>query len=331
MTLRRRDFITLLGGAAAAWPLAARAEPAQLRRRLAVLWNFAADDAVGQLRLTAFAQGLEQLGWSVGRNLRIDYRWGADDVDRIRRNVSEVVALAPDVILVAGGRNLAVLQQANHAISVVFVSTTDPVSGGFVETLARPGANATGFSIEEYGMSGKRLELLKAVAPRVTRAAVLRDPANPGGTGQLGAILAVAPSLGVEVVPVGARDAGEIERGVAAFARSANGGLIITNGLLTAIHRDLIVTLAARHRLPAVYSAREFVNAGGLISYGADFIDEARRAAGYVDRICKGEKPSDLPVQAPTKFELVINLKTAKAIGLTVPPDILTVADEVIE
>jgi putative ABC transport system substrate-binding protein len=267
------------------WPLALSAEPAQLRRRrLAVLWNFAADDAVGQLRLTAFAQGLEQLGWSVGRNLWIDYRWGADDLDRIRRNVSEVIALAPDLILVAGGRNLGLLQQANRAIPVVFVSITDPVSGGFVESLARPGANATGFSIEEYGMSGKRLELLKTVAPRLVRAAVLRDPANPSGSGQLGAILAMAPSLGVEVVPVGVRDAGEIERAVTAFARSANGGLVIASGLLTTIHRDLIVMLAARYRLPAVYSQRSFVAAGGLSSYGPDYIDEARRAAGYVVR-----------------------------------------------
>ena len=296
-----------------------------------MLWNFAADDAVGQLRLTAFAQGLEQLGWSVGRNLRIDYRWGADNVDRTRRNVSEVVALAPDVILVAGGRNLGVLQQANRTIPVVFVSITDPVSGGFVESLARPGANATGFSLEEYGMSGKRLELLKAVAPRLVRAAVLRDPANPSGSGQLGAILAMAPSLGVEVVPVGVRDAGEIERAVTAFARSANGGLVITSGLLTTIHRDLIVMLAARYRLPAVYSERIFVAAGGLTSYGPDYIDEARRAAGYVDRILRGETPADLAVMQPTKFELVINLKTAKALGLTIPETLLATADEVIQ
>ena len=328
--MRRREFITGLGSAAA-WPLAVRAEPAQLRRRLAVLWNFAADDAVGQLRLTAFAQGLEQLGWSVGRNLRIDYRWGADNVDRTRRNVSEVVALAPDVILVAGGRNLGVLQQANRTIPVVFVSITDPVSGGFVESLARPGANATGFSLEEYGMSGKRLELLKAVAPRLVRAAVLRDPANPSGSGQLGAILAMAPSLGVEVVPVGVRDAGEIERAVTAFARSANGGLVITSGLLTTIHRDLIVMFAARYRLPAVYSERFFVAVGGLTSYGPDYIDRARRAAGYVDRIFMGEKPADLPVVQASKLELTINLKTAKALGLTIPETLLATADEVIQ
>jgi ABC-type uncharacterized transport system substrate-binding protein len=329
--MKRRRVIALLAGMAAAWPVAAGAELAQRSRRLAVLWNFAAGDPEGQFRLTAFGQGLQQLGWTVGRNLRIDYRWGADDAERIRKNVADVIALAPDVILVAGGRNLSVLQQANRAIPVVFVSISDPVSGGFVESLARPGGNATGFSTEEYGMSGKRLELLKEAAPHMRRAAVLRDTVNPSGSGQLGAILAVAPALGVEVAPIGVRDAGEVERGVTAFARSANGGLVITSGILTATHRDLIIALAARHRLPAVYSGRYFIDAGGLISYGTDFGDHFQRAAGYVDRILKGEKPSDLPVQAPTKYELVINLKTAKALGLEVPPTLLARADEVIE
>jgi ABC-type uncharacterized transport system substrate-binding protein len=329
--LHRREFITLLAGGAAAWPLAARAQSPQRMRRIAVLWNFAASDAEGQLRLTAFGQGLQQLGWSVGRNVRIDYRWGAENVEQIRRNVADVIALAPDVIFVAGGRNLTALQQANRSIPVVFVSISDPVSGGFVESLARPGGNATGFGTEEYGMSGKRVELLKHIAPSLTRAAVLRDPANPGGSGQLGAILAVAPALGVEVTPVGVRDAGEIERGVTAFARSANGGLVITSGILTAIHRELIVALAARHRLPAVYPGRYHVDGGGLISYGTDFSDQFRQAASYIDRIFKGEKPGEIPVQQPTKFELVVNLKTAKALGLDVPATVLARADEVIE
>ena len=328
--MNRRAFITLLGGAAA-WPLAVEAEPVQRTRRIAVLQNFVADDAEGQVRLTAFVQGLQQLGWTVGRNLRIDYRWSAGDAERIRKGVADVVALAPDVILAAGGRNLAVLQQANRTIPVVFVTISDPVSGGFVESLARPGGNATGFSLLEYGMSGKWLELLKEVAPRVTRAAVLRDPANPSGTGQLGAIMAVAPPLGVELTPVGVREAGEIERAVTAFARSSNGGLIITSSILTAVHRDLIIALAARHKLPAVYSERHFVANGGLISYGPDSSDEYRLAAGYVDRILKGEKPADLPVQAPTKYELVINLKTAKALGSDVPWFLQQRADEVIE
>jgi putative tryptophan/tyrosine transport system substrate-binding protein len=329
--IRRREFITLLGGAAIAWPLSAWAQPAEGRRRLAVLWNFAADNAEGQLRLTAFGQGLQQLGWSVGRNLRIEYRWGAENVDHIRRNVAEVLALAPDIILVAGGRNLAVLQQANRTIPVVFVSISDPVSGGFVESLGRPGGNATGFSTAEYGTSGKLLQLLKEITPGVMRVAVLRDPTNPGGTGQLGAILAVAPTLGMEVAPVGVRDAGEIERGITAFARSANGGLIVTSGILTTIHRDVIVTLAARHGLPSVYAGRYFVDGGGLMSYGANFSDQFRAAAGYVDRILRGEKPADLPVQTPRKYELVINLKTARALGIEVPPMLLARADEVIE
>jgi putative tryptophan/tyrosine transport system substrate-binding protein len=296
-----------------------------------VLQNLAAEDAEGQLRLTAFVQGLQQLGWTVGRNLRIDYRWTAGDAERIRKSVADVVALAPDVILAAGGRNLTALQQANRTIPVVFVTISDPVGAGYVDSLARPGGNATGFSLLEYTMSGTWLGLLREVAPRVTRAAVLRDPANPGGIGQLGAIMAVAQPLGVELTPVGVREAGEIERAVTAFARSSNGGLIITSSILTEVHRDLIIALAARHRLPAVYSERNFVTGGGLISYGADLSEGYRSAAGYVDRILKGEKPADLPVQAPVKYELTVNLKTAKSLGLTVPDTVLVRADEVIE
>jgi len=329
--MRRREFISLLLGGAAGWPLAVRAQQGERMRRIAVLHNYGSDDAEGQTRLTAFGQGLQQRGWTVGRNLRIDYRWTAGDAERIRKIVAEVVALAPDVILAAGGRNLSVLQQVNRTIPVVFVSISDPVAGGFVESLARPGGNATGFSTEEYGMSGKRVELLKEIAPRVTRAAVLRDPANPSGTGQLGAALAVAPSFGVELTPLGVRDAGEIERGISAFAQLPNSGLIVTAGILTAIHRELIVSLAARHRLPAVYPNRYFISSGGLISYGADDVDVYRGAADYVDRILRGDKAADLPVVQPTKFVLIINLKPARALGLEVPSTLLARADEVIE
>ena len=327
--MQRRKFITLLS-ATAVWPLVAHAQPERMRR-IAVLHNLSADDAEGQLRLTAFGQGMQQLGWTVGRNLRIDFRWSAGDPGRIRKAITELLAFAPNVILAAGGRNLAVLQQVDRTIPVVFLSVSDPVSGGFVESLAHPGGNATGFSLLEYGMSGKWLELLKEIAPWVTRAAVLRDPANPSGPGQLGAILAVAPSLGVEVTSLGVRDAGEVERGIMIFARSKNGGLIVTSSILTEVHRALITELAVRHQLPAVYAHRNFVSVGGLISYGSDILDQYRLAAGYVDRILKGEKPGDLPVQAPTKYELVINLKTAEALGLTVPPTLLARADEVIE
>ena len=328
--MKRREFITLLGGAAAAWPLAAQAQ-AERVRRVGVLQNFAADDAEGQVRLTAFGQGLQQLGWTVGRNLRIDYGWSVGDAEHIRKSMADIVALSPDIILAAGGRNMTVLQQANRTIPVVFVTISDPVSGGFVESMSHPGGNATGFSILEWSMTGKWLELLKQLVPQMTRVAVLRDPANPGGTGQLGAIQGVAPTLGVAVTPVGIRDAVEIERGLMDFARSPNGGLIVTSSILTEVHRDLIIALAGRHRLPAIYSARYLVVAGGLLSYGPDLVDQYRLAAGYVDRILKGEKPADLPVQAPTKFELVINLKTAKALGLDVPPSLLATADEVIE
>jgi putative tryptophan/tyrosine transport system substrate-binding protein len=290
-----------------------------------------ADDAEGQARLAAFLQGLQQLGWTDGRNVRIDTRWAVGDADRGRKYAAELVALAPDVILAAGTAAVGPLLQATRTVPIVFVIVLDPVGAGFVDSLARPGGNATGFINFEYSIGAKWLELLKEIAPGVTRAAVLRDPAITAGIGQFGAIQSVAPSLGVEVSPVNVRDAGEIERAVAAFARSSNGGLIVTGSALAVVHRDLIITLAARHKLPAVYFLRTFVADGGLISYGPDYLDQFRRAASYVDRILKGEKPADLPVQAPNKYELVINLKTAKVLGLTVPPTLLTRADEVIE
>ena len=329
--MRRRDFVVLLGGAAVAWPLAARAQQPEQMRRIGVLTNLVADDPEAQARVGAFLQGLQELGWAVGRNMRIEYRWGAGDADRTRGYAAELVALAPDVILTSGASALAPLLQATRSVPVVFAQVPDPVGAGFVNSLARPGGNTTGFITYEYGLSGKWLELLTQIAPSVTRAAVIRDPAVSAGTGQWGAIQAVAPSVRVLVSPVNVRDAGEIERDVAAFAHGSNSGLIVTASALAIRHRDLIVTLAARHRLPAVYYQRGFVTGGGLISYGPDFIDQYRRAAGYVDRILKGEKASELPVQAPTKYELVINLKTAKALGLTVPPSLLARADEVIE
>jgi putative tryptophan/tyrosine transport system substrate-binding protein len=329
--MRRRDFITLLGGAATAWPIAARAQQPERMRRIGVLMNYASDDAEGQARLAAFHQGLQQLGWTVGRNVQIDYRWGAGNADRIRKFAAELVALAPDVILSAGSPSVAALQHMTGTVAVVFVTVVDPVSSGFVDSLARPGGNITGFAVYEYSISGKWLELLKEIAPGTTRAAVIRDAALTAGGGQLGVIQAVAPSVGAEVTPVNVRDAGEIERAITAFARSPNGGLIVTGSTLAGVHRDLIVTLAAQYKLPAVYFARYFVVGGGLISYGPGLVDQYRDAAGYVDRILKGEKPADLPVQAPTKYELVINLKTANALGLTVPDSLLARADEVIE
>jgi putative tryptophan/tyrosine transport system substrate-binding protein len=328
--VKRRQFITLLGGAAA-WPLTARAQQPERMRRVGVLMNLASDDAEGQARLAVFHQGLQQLGWTVGRNLQIDYRWGAGDVDRIRKFAAELIALAPDVILSTGSPSVAAFQQATRTVPIVFVTVVDPVSSGFVDTLARPGGNITGFALYEYSISGKWLQLLKEIAPRITRAAVIRDPALTSGGGQLGVIQAVAPSVGAEVTPVNVRDAGEIERAITAFARSPNGGLIVTASTLAAVHRDLIVTLAARHKLPAVYPVRYFPVGGGLISYGPRLVDQYRDAAGYVDRILKGEKPADLPVQTPTKYELVINLKTAKALGLDLPSTLLARADEVIE
>ena len=328
--MKRRQFITILGGAAA-WPLAARAQQSERMRRIGVLMNLAADDPEAQVRLAAFHQGLQELGWTVGRNLRIDTRWGAGDADRYRRYSTELVALAPDVILAASGAIVPWLLQATRSVPIVFAQVPDPVGAGFVESLAHPGGNITGFTNFEFSIGGKLLELLKEIAPRVTRAAVLRDAADPAGVGQWGAIQTAAPSLGLELRVVDVRDAGEIERSITAFARGSNGGMIVTGSAPTAIHRDLIITLAARHRLPSVYAYRYHATSGGLISYGPETIDQYRRAAGYVDRIFRGEKPADLPVQAPTKYELVINLKTAKALGLTVPATLLARADEVIE
>jgi putative tryptophan/tyrosine transport system substrate-binding protein len=328
--VKRREFITFIGGAAAAWPRRARAQPGERMRRIGVLMYLAADDPEGQARLAAFAQALKQSGWNEGRNLRIDTRWArADDV---HRHAAELVALAPDVVVAATGTaTVAPLLQATRTVPIVFVTVVDPVGAGFVASLARPGGNATGFTIYEYSMSGKWLELLKEIAPPVTRAAVLRDPAVASGIGQFGAVQIVAPSLGVEVTPVDIRDAGEIERAVSAFASGSNGGLVVTGSAGAIVHRELIATLAARYRLPAVYPARYSVTAGGLISYGPDLIDQFRRAAGYVDRILKGERPADLPVQAPNKYEVVINLNTAKTLGLEIPPTLLARADEVIE
>jgi ABC-type uncharacterized transport system substrate-binding protein len=328
--VRRREFITLLGGAAA-WPLAARAQQGERMRRIGVLMPAAADDPVIQARVGAFLQGLALLGWTIGRNVRVDTRWATANAAEIRRHAAELVALAPDVILASGASTVGPLLQVTRSVPIVFPSTGDPVGAGFVDSLARPGGNATGFMSYEYSMAGKWLELLKEIAPGVTRVAAIRNPASPSGPAQFGVIQAMAPSLKVEVNPVNMRVAGEIERAVAAFARSPNSGLIVVGGGAAVVHRDLIVTLAARHKLPAVYSDRIFVAAGGLISYGPDRVDQFRQAAAYVDRILKGEKPADLPVQAPTRYETVINLKTAKALDLTVPATVLARADEVIE
>ena len=330
--MRRREFITLFGGAVATWPLAtyAQQQPGQIRR-VGALHSQAADDAIGQARNAAFLQRLNELGWTEGHNVRIDIRWPAADADRIRKYAAELVALEPDVILATGSATVGPLLQATRSIPIVFALVPDPVGAGYVNSLAHPGGNATGFINFEYGIGAKWLELLKEIAPGVTRAAIIRDPAISAGIGLFGAIQSVAPSLGLEASAVNVRDAGEIERAVTTFARSANSGLIITGSALAVLHRRLIITLAARHKLPAVYFERGFVADGGLISYGANFVDQYRRAAGYVDRILKGEKPADLPVQTPTKYELMINLKTAKALGLTVPAALLARADEVIE
>jgi len=326
----RRDFIALIAGAALAHPLAARAQPRERMRRIGVLMPLTADDPESQARNAAFLQGLGELGWTVGRNVRIDYRWGAGDPERYRVFAAELVALAPDVVLAQGSSTVIALQRATRAVPIVFANVTDPVGGSLVASLARPGGNATGFTSTEFGFAGKWLELLKEIAPRVTRVAVMRD-AIASQIGLLGGIQAVAPSLKVELRPIDLRDADEIERAVVAFAGQPNGGLIVTQGGQALLHRELIVALAARHRLPAVYAYRTHVAGGGLVSYGIDNVEQFRRAAGYVDRILKGEKPADLPVQAPTKFELAINLATAKALGLEVPPSVLARADEVIE
>ena len=329
--MTRREFITLLGGAAAAWPLTARAQQREQMRRIGVLMNLTADDAEGQGRLAAFMQGLQEAGWSVGRNVRVDLRWGGGDPELYRSHAAELVALAPDVFLAAGAIVTRALQRATRTIPIVFANAVDPVGMGFVASLARPGGNATGFTIFEFSMGGKWLELLKQIAPGITRAAVLRDASLASGAGEFGAVQTVAPSFGVELHPVDVRDADEMDRAITAFASESNGGLIVTQNATAILHRKLIIALAARHRLPAIYGYPSFVTDGGLISYGPDSMDGYRRAAGYVDRILKGAKPADLPVQAPVKYELAINLKTAKALGLEVPPSVLARADEVIE
>jgi ABC-type uncharacterized transport system substrate-binding protein len=327
--IERRKFLATLGGAAA-WPLAARAQGERVRR-IGVLTNLASDDPAQQSRVLAFAQALAQSGWTEGRNVRIDIRWGASDPERVRRYAAETVALAPDVILAVGSAATGGLLQATRAVPIVFVLVADPVGAGFVETLARPGGNATGFMLYEYDFGGKWLEVLKEIAPGVKRVAFLRNPAIASGAGQFAAIQASAPSLGVEVRPINVRDAGETERAITAFAQPSNGGLIVAAGAAAFFHRDVAIKLAAQHRLPALYSDHAFVTDGGLIAYGPDRVDQFRRAADYIDRILKGEKPADLPVQAPTKYEVVINLKTARALGLDVPPSLLARADEVIE
>jgi ABC-type uncharacterized transport system substrate-binding protein len=326
--VRRRDFVTLLGGAAA-WPLTARAQ--ERVKRVGVLLPGSADNPEYQARLAAFHQGLAVLGWTIGRNVHIETRWATSNAAALRKHAAELAALAPDVILANGSAAVAPLLEATRTVPIVFVIVPDPVGGGFVDSLARPGGNATGFTLYEYGISAKWLELLKEIAPGVRQVAVLRDAGLSVGAGQFGAMQSVAPSFGVELRPIDVRDAPEIERAITAFARSANGGLVVTGSALAVTHRETIAALAARHKLPAVYSGRFYVTVGGLLSYGPDFLDQFRQAAGYVDRILKGEKPADLPVQAPTKYELVLNLKTAKALGLDIPPTLLARADEVIE
>jgi putative ABC transport system substrate-binding protein len=326
--MRRRHFITLLGSAAVAWPLAARAQQSAQMRRIGVLMPLARDNPETQARIAAFVQGLQKLGWTEGRNLQIEYRWGTGD---LQKAAAELVALSPDVIFASNTPAVAALQQATRSVPIVFANVADPVSGGFVASLAKPGGNITGFNVYDYSMGGKWVELLKEIAPYVTHVGVIRDPTTTVSIGQLGVIQSVARTLGLEVSPLGGRDAKDIERTVTEFAGGSNRGLIATGGPLSINNRDLIISLAARHRLPTVYSYRFYVAEGGLISYGADQIDQNRQAAGYVDRILKGEKPADLPVQSATKFELVINLKTAKTLGLTVPPSLLSRADEIIE
>ena len=326
--MKRREFITLIAGAAAAWPLAARAQQPERMRRIGALMYLAADDPDSPALAAAFARGLQELGWIEGRNIQIDYRWGGGDLDRVRRYAAELVALAPDVILVTSGSALAALQNATRTVPIVFASVSDPVGAGYVASLARPGGNTTGFTLFEYSISGKWLELLKQLAPGMTRAAVIRDPSITSGTGQFAAIQAVAPPLGVELTPIDARDAGGIEHTIAGFT---GGGLIVTASPSAFLRRELIIAAVARHRLPAVYPIRLYVANGGLISYGPDEIEQHRRAASYIDRILKGERPADLAVQHPTKYDLVINLKTAKALGIEVPPSLLARADGVIE
>ena len=328
--MRRREFIGLLGGAAAI-PIAARAQQSERMRRIGVLMFLAEDDPGAKARIAVLIERLHQLDWTIGHNVQIDIRWGGDDAARAHKYAAELVATAPDVILATASETTAALREATRTLPIVFAGVTDPVGAGYVASLARPGGNLTGLAFVEYGMGGKWLELLKEIGPGLTQAAVIRDPAISAGLGQWGAIQSAAPSLGLEVIPVNVRDANEIERGIAAFARKSNGGLVVSGSARVVAHRNLVIALAARHKLPAVYPQRFYVDAGGLISYGPDFVDQFRRAAGYVDRILKGEKPADLPVEAPTKYETVINLKTAKALGREVPPTLLARADEVIE
>jgi putative ABC transport system substrate-binding protein len=326
--MRRRDFITLVGGSAVAWPLAARAQQSGQMRRIGVLMALARDDPEAQARIAAFVEGLQKLGWTEGHNLQIEYRWDTGD---LQKAAAELVALSPDVIFTTNIPAVAALQQATRSVPIVFANVGDPVSGGFVDSLAHPGGNITGFTVYDYGMAAKWVELLKEIAPSVTHVGFIRDPTSTVSIGLLGAIQSAARSFGLEVSPLGGRNARDIERTVTEFADESNRGLIVAGLPLLANNRDLIISLAARHRLPAVYSVRFFVTDGGRISYGPDQVDPCRPAAGYVDRILKGEKPADLPVQSATKFELVINLKTAKTLGLTVPPSLLSRADETIE
>jgi len=329
--MKRREFIKVLAGSAACWPLLARAQQNERVRRILVLMSLAADDKEGQARLSAFLQGLQELGWIDGRSVRIDTRWVAGDSEQVRKLTAELVALTPDVILASGGSLVAPLLQATRTVPIVFTQTPDPVGAGFVESLARPGGNATGFSIFDYSTGGKWLELLKQTAPGITRVAVIRDPATPQGIGQFSAVHSLAPSLRIEVVPLNAREPNEIERTIATIANIPNNGLIVTGSNFAIVHRKLIIKLANQYKLPAIYPLRLFAVEGGLICYGPEPIEPHKRAAGYVDRILKGEKPSDLPVQAPTKYELVINLKTAKTLGIVVSPALLAQANEVIE
>ncbi len=329
--MKRRDFITLLGGAAA-WPLAGRAQEPERMRRIGALMNTTADSPGAQAEIPAFTRGLQELGWTIGRNVRIDYRWSAADLDLLHKYAAELVALSPDVILAGAGATVGALQQASRTVPIVFVSTIDPVGGGWVESLARPGTNATGFEFYQFSIAGKWLALLREIAPAVRRIVAIRDPSVAAGSAGFAALQTAAAPAGMEVTPVGVRDASDIERGVAAFAGAPNGGLILVGPPYTVFqHSKMIVELAARYRLPAVYPTSAFTAIGGLLSYGPDVIDQYRRASGYVDRILKGEKPADLPVQAPTKYELVVNLKTAKALGLTLPQNLIVAADEVIE
>jgi len=329
--MRRRDFIKVIAGSTATWPLAAVAQQSEKVRRIGVLMAITADDVEAQARIAAFVSGLQQLGWTVGKNVRVDYRLAGIDADTLRKYASELVALAPDLILAQSSPSIAALLQATRTVPIVFTLVADPVGAGYVDSLAHPGGNATGFTVFDYSIGGKWLELLKEIAPRVTRVAVLRELAVAAGPAQFSAAQTVAPSLGMELRPIDPRDVGEIERAITDFARGSNGGLLVTGSSSATLHRNLIVALAAQHRLPAVYFTRYFITAGGLISYGTDYVDQFRQAAGYVDRILKGEKPGDLPVQAPTKYELVVNLKTAKELGLTIPPAVLGRADAVIE